>query len=81
MFEQKQHVADASGFAEFDQFLLDAQSGSVVDTAELKDGDHLESIIGIRADVARTLLSACLQRIHRPRGQECPRYARGRIAP
>src|SRR5258708_29357849 len=44
VLEQEQHVADASGFAEFDQFLLDAQSGSVVDAAELEDGDHLSPL-------------------------------------
>ena len=40
VLEQEQYVADAAGFAEFDQFLLDAQAGSVVDAAELEDGDH-----------------------------------------
>jgi hypothetical protein len=35
VLKQKQNVANAISFAEFNQFLLDAQSGRVVDLAEL----------------------------------------------
>ena len=40
MFEQQQDVADAAFFAQFDEALLQAQAGGVVDGAELEDRDH-----------------------------------------
>ena len=40
VFEQKQDVADAPFLAQFDQALLKTQAGSVVNRAELEDGNQ-----------------------------------------
>ena len=40
VFEQKKNVADAAFLAQFDQALLQAQAGGVIDGAELEDGDQ-----------------------------------------
>ena len=41
MFEQKKNVANLSVLAQLDQPFLQAEAGSVVDGAELENGDHL----------------------------------------
>jgi hypothetical protein len=40
VFEQQERIANLGGFAQFDQPLLQAQAGWVVDGAELEDGDQ-----------------------------------------
>ena len=40
MFEQQQDIADAVFLAQFDEALLQAQAGGVIERAELEDGDH-----------------------------------------
>ena len=43
VFEQKKYVADSALFALLDELLLQAEAGSVVDGAELDEGDHWAS--------------------------------------
>jgi hypothetical protein len=40
VFEQEQHVSDAAFLPEFHEALLQAESGRVINEAELDDGNH-----------------------------------------
>jgi hypothetical protein len=53
MFEQQEKISDALFFAQFYEALLQAQSRSVVNDAQLEDGDHNFEA----ADMSRFLIS------------------------
>jgi hypothetical protein len=63
VFEQKQDISDLLRFAQFYQLLLQAQAGSVVDGAELNDGDQSRVATDLRG-LTRIKINSWFIRAH-----------------